>query len=240
MQEDELRSMDVNLSPTAATSSAPDDAWARLESLYRATKVDLFGYVATLLRDASAAEDVTALAFERAYRRRRTFDRKRGEERAWLFGIAANLAKWWWRQQTQWPVSLDALEAEYPDVAWERLTGPVWSEEVVEEAEQLVRGEGAGLGEPTGIEQTPDEVVPAHLHLVLLGKRHHFVPGAEFELVLSGPDRRPLHGVFRLNQIELARQRGRVGSLREPGGINRGADRFSQPVGFLPQCPVRR
>ena len=46
----------------------------------------------TLLRDPAAAEDVTALAFERAYRRRRTFDRRRGEERAWLFGIARNAA----------------------------------------------------------------------------------------------------------------------------------------------------
>ena len=35
---------------------------------------------------------MTALAFERAYRRRRTFDRRRGEERAWLFGIARNAA----------------------------------------------------------------------------------------------------------------------------------------------------
>src|SRR5262249_35845023 len=42
--------------------------------------------------DRAAAEDVTALAFERAYRRRRTFDRRRGEERAWLFGIARNAA----------------------------------------------------------------------------------------------------------------------------------------------------
>ena len=46
----------------------------------------------TLLRERSAAEDVTALAFERAYRKRRTFDRRRGEERAWLFGIARNAA----------------------------------------------------------------------------------------------------------------------------------------------------
>ncbi len=38
------------------------------------------------------AEDITAQAFERAYRRRRTFDRRRGEERAWLFGIARNAA----------------------------------------------------------------------------------------------------------------------------------------------------
>jgi RNA polymerase sigma-70 factor (ECF subfamily) len=69
-----------------------DASWARFEELYRSSRDDLFAYVATLLRDRGAAEDVTALAFERAYRRRRTFDRRRGEERAWLFGIARNAA----------------------------------------------------------------------------------------------------------------------------------------------------
>jgi RNA polymerase sigma-70 factor (ECF subfamily) len=67
-------------------------AWARFEELYRSSRDDLYAYVRTLLRDEAAAEDVTALAFERAYRRRRTFDRRRGEERAWLFGIARNAA----------------------------------------------------------------------------------------------------------------------------------------------------
>jgi RNA polymerase sigma-70 factor (ECF subfamily) len=67
-------------------------SWERFEALYRATRDDVFAYAATLLRDRAAAEDVTALAFERAYRRRRTFDRRRGEERAWLFGIARNAA----------------------------------------------------------------------------------------------------------------------------------------------------
>ncbi|HET9719772.1 MAG TPA: sigma-70 family RNA polymerase sigma factor [Solirubrobacteraceae bacterium] len=67
-------------------------AWERFESLYRSSRDDLYAYVMTLLRDPVAAEDVTALAFERAYRRRRTFDRRRVEERAWLFGIARNAA----------------------------------------------------------------------------------------------------------------------------------------------------
>jgi RNA polymerase sigma-70 factor (ECF subfamily) len=67
-------------------------SWARFELLYRSSRDDVFGYVCTLLRDRAAAEDVTALAFERAYRRRLTFDRRRGEERAWLFGIARNAA----------------------------------------------------------------------------------------------------------------------------------------------------
>ncbi|MGZ4172585.1 MAG: RNA polymerase sigma factor [Solirubrobacteraceae bacterium] len=68
------------------------NSWERFELLYRSSRDDVFAYVATLLRDRSAAEDVTALAFERAYGRRMTFDRRRGEERAWLFGIARNAA----------------------------------------------------------------------------------------------------------------------------------------------------
>jgi RNA polymerase sigma factor (sigma-70 family) len=73
--------------PTPSSNS-----WERFELLYRSSRDDIFAYVCTLLGDRSAAEDVTALAFERAYRRRFTFDRRRGEERAWLFGIARNAA----------------------------------------------------------------------------------------------------------------------------------------------------
>ena len=67
-------------------------SWERFEALYRASRDDIYAYVATLLRDRAGAEDVTAATFERAYRKRRTFDRRRGEERAWLFGIARNAA----------------------------------------------------------------------------------------------------------------------------------------------------
>lgn len=62
------------------------------ESLYRSSRDDVYAYVATLLRDRAAAEDVTSIAFERAYRRRSSFDPNRGEARAWLFGIARNAA----------------------------------------------------------------------------------------------------------------------------------------------------
>jgi RNA polymerase sigma-70 factor (ECF subfamily) len=77
---------------TTTAPDAPGSTWERFEALYRASRNDLYAYAFTLLRDRAAAEDVTALAFERAYRRRRTFDRRRGEERAWLFGIARNAA----------------------------------------------------------------------------------------------------------------------------------------------------
>jgi RNA polymerase sigma-70 factor, ECF subfamily len=86
------RSEVVIESSTAAASDSPETSWDRFEALYRSSRDDLYAYMWTLLRDRAAAEDVTALAFERAYRRRRSFDRHRGEERAWLFGIARNAA----------------------------------------------------------------------------------------------------------------------------------------------------
>jgi RNA polymerase sigma-70 factor (ECF subfamily) len=64
----------------------------QFDALYRSSASDVYAYVASLVRDRSAAEDVTALAFERAFRRRRTFNPRRGSQRAWLFGIARNAA----------------------------------------------------------------------------------------------------------------------------------------------------
>ena len=75
-----------------ASPAGDTAAWARFEALYRSSRDDVYAYACTLLRDPAGAEDVTALAFERAFRRRRSFDRRRGEERAWLFGIARNAA----------------------------------------------------------------------------------------------------------------------------------------------------
>lgn len=62
------------------------------EELYRRTFPRVYGYVASLLRDRATAEDVTAQAFERAYRKRRSFRPARGSSEAWLFGIARNAA----------------------------------------------------------------------------------------------------------------------------------------------------
>ena len=62
------------------------------EALYRGSRDDVYAYVASMLRDAAAAEDVTALAFEKAIARQKSFDPRRGSERAWLFGIARNAA----------------------------------------------------------------------------------------------------------------------------------------------------
>src|SRR5436305_12737811 len=102
---------------TAGTEGDASTSWARFETLYRSSRDDVYGYVFTLLRDRTAAEDVTALAFERAYRRRRSFDRRRGEERAWLFGIARNAALDELRRQRRVAALVVAPEALEPDAA---------------------------------------------------------------------------------------------------------------------------
>lgn len=62
------------------------------DALYRECARDVYAYVRTLLGDDAAAEDVTAVAFERALRRRDSYDARRGSRRGWLFGIARNAA----------------------------------------------------------------------------------------------------------------------------------------------------
>ena len=82
----------MNETLVAPAVEAPSEADAAFEALYRESRDDVFAYVAGLLHDRSATEDVTAQAFERAYRRRSSFDAGRGTHRAWLFGIARNAA----------------------------------------------------------------------------------------------------------------------------------------------------
>jgi RNA polymerase sigma-70 factor, ECF subfamily len=76
----------------ATAAEAPREGDLAFDRLYRTSRDDVYAYVAGLLRDRVAAEEVTATAFERAYRRRSRFDARRGEPRAWLFGIARNAA----------------------------------------------------------------------------------------------------------------------------------------------------
>jgi len=76
----------------APAIEAPSEAETEFDALYRSSRDDVYAYVCGLLRDRSAAEDVTAQAFERAYRRRASFKPDRGSRRAWLFGIARNAA----------------------------------------------------------------------------------------------------------------------------------------------------
>lgn len=84
------------------------------EDLYRGSRDDLFSYVAGLLRDRVAAEDVTALAFERAFRKWDRFDPKRGSARGWLFGIARNAALDELRKRKRETPTAEAVEQQDP------------------------------------------------------------------------------------------------------------------------------
>jgi RNA polymerase sigma-70 factor, ECF subfamily len=75
--------------PLTLTAGSQTEAFA---DLYARTLPRVYAYVASLLRDREAAEDVTAQAFERAYRKRRSYRSSRGTMEAWLFGIARNAA----------------------------------------------------------------------------------------------------------------------------------------------------
>ena len=92
MDRKDDRSKGVNQTLVATAEEAPREADIAFERLYRSSRDDVYAYAAGLLRDRAAAEEVTATAFERAYRKRARFDAGRGEPRAWLFGIARNAA----------------------------------------------------------------------------------------------------------------------------------------------------
>src|ERR671923_1456283 len=86
------RSTGVN---EAVAERVPPVAGSEVESfaaLYERTFPHVYAYVASLLRDRAAAEDVTAQAFERAYRKRRSYRARKGTPEAWLFAIARNAA----------------------------------------------------------------------------------------------------------------------------------------------------
>src|SRR5436190_23999151 len=76
----------------SVTLEEPKATQLDFDALYRGARDDVFAYVVTLLRDRGAAEDVTAQAFERAFRKAGRYDAARGSERAWLFGIARHAA----------------------------------------------------------------------------------------------------------------------------------------------------
>jgi len=128
MDPREPRSTDVNdvlvqpLSAPTATFNTPQG----FEELYRNTFPRVYAYVASLLRDRSAAEDVTAQAFERAYRKRGGFRAGRGSPEAWVFGIARNAA-------------LDELRRRRRSAALAGEPEDVWSPGPDEEAERAFR-----------------------------------------------------------------------------------------------------
>jgi RNA polymerase sigma factor (sigma-70 family) len=107
-----VRSKGVSEAGIAATSAVERESGLDFERLYKSSRDDVYAYAAGLLRDRAAAEEATAIAFERAYRKRSRFDSRKGSPRAWLFGIARNAALDELRQRgRQAELSTDPVDA---------------------------------------------------------------------------------------------------------------------------------
>ena len=130
------------LAQPISSLSAGGEAADSFESLYRRTFPRVYAYVASLLRDRAAAEDVTAQTYERAFRKRRSFRSARGTPEAWLFGIARNAALDELRRRTR----RATLEAEPEDLG---------GAEAPEEAERTLRRQAvrAAVAELSGHER---------------------------------------------------------------------------------------
>jgi RNA polymerase sigma-70 factor (ECF subfamily) len=130
MDSRQRRSNDVNDAATEvlSTSHVALNTPQGFEELYRKTFPRIYAYVASLLRDRSAAEDVTAQAFERAYSKRGRFSARRGSPEAWVFGIARNAA-------------LDELRKRGRRADLESDPADVWSLGPHEQAERAFRRE---------------------------------------------------------------------------------------------------
>src|SRR5437899_7983353 len=128
MDTPERRSSDVNdvLAAPLTASTGSFNTVEGFEVLYRNTFPRVYAYVASLLRDRSAAEDVTSQAFERAYRKRSGFSAKRGSPEAWVFGIARNAA-------------LDELRRRKRTATLASEPGDVWTPGPEEQAEHAFR-----------------------------------------------------------------------------------------------------
>jgi RNA polymerase sigma factor (sigma-70 family) len=60
---------------------------------------------------STLAEEIAAETFTRAFDRRASFDRSRGDARPWLFGIAANLMRRHWRAERRRLRAYERLDA---------------------------------------------------------------------------------------------------------------------------------
>ena len=88
-----------------------DAALMQFELWFREEMPRLYRYLCYQTHDQSAAEEITSTCCEKALHKLDQFDPARGEMRVWLFGIARNELRAYYRSQKKEPgqVSLDLL-----------------------------------------------------------------------------------------------------------------------------------
>jgi RNA polymerase sigma factor (sigma-70 family) len=151
--------------------------------LYEANSEALFAYIAYRSGDRSLAEDVVATTFERAYRSRRRFDRRRGSGRAWLYAIARNLLNDELRRRGAERRAIERSGADQPRQEMEaaEARSDVWAalEKLsAEERESIALRFGADLTLPeiAGLLDQPLTTVEGRVYRALRKLRSHFGP----------------------------------------------------------------
>jgi RNA polymerase sigma-70 factor (ECF subfamily) len=76
----------------------------------------VYRYLVYLTGDRSAAEDLAAETFEKAFRSWRRFDPRRGSPRTWLCRIARSVAVDWFRAETRRRKREDTYARELPPI----------------------------------------------------------------------------------------------------------------------------
>src|SRR5260221_14456251 len=98
--------LDAGLGPRP---SFADIATDQLDAVYR--------YLVFLTGDRSAAEDLAAETFEKAFRTWRRFDPRRGSPRTWLCSIARTTALDWFRAEARRKRREETYSRDLADVA---------------------------------------------------------------------------------------------------------------------------
>ncbi|MBI3971442.1 MAG: bifunctional nuclease family protein [Chloroflexi bacterium] len=123
-------------------------AFARLVERHQAA---LLSFCRRLTGNNSGAQDLAQEALLRAFQGLARLEEP-SRFPAWLFGIAANLARRWWQRRARWPLSLESLAEAYPDVPWQAIGRPAATpERALEEAEYAARLQAAIESLPVGL-----------------------------------------------------------------------------------------
>jgi RNA polymerase sigma-70 factor (ECF subfamily) len=93
------------LDVTSRASPAIGDEAAGFAQLYEAHVRAVYNYCLYRVGDPAVAEDLTADAFERAWRARRRYNPRRAQFSTWLFTIVRRLVIDWQRRQARRPVT---------------------------------------------------------------------------------------------------------------------------------------
>jgi RNA polymerase sigma factor (sigma-70 family) len=92
----DVNAVSTSLDPPSARAARPGFAEIATDHLDA-----VYGYLVVLTGDRSAAEDLAAETFEKAFRTWRRFDPRRGSPRTWLCQIARTTAIDWFRAEAR-------------------------------------------------------------------------------------------------------------------------------------------